>query len=245
MIKILWFVLFVIFGSHVFAQVSNDTVILSEDVILVKIAENAYMHVSYINSERWGRIGANGVLLINQGKAMLVDTPWNNRQTATLYNWVKDSMQLELTTFVPGHWHVDCMGGLEFLQQQGVESYANEQTIKIAQNEGLPLPDNGFTDSIEILLGNEKVKCFYLGAAHSTDNIVVYVPQKKLLFAGCMVKSLNARNLGNTTDGDLKEYPKTLQKVLNKFPDAKVVVPGHGKWGGKDMIEHTIKLANN
>jgi metallo-beta-lactamase class B len=59
-----------------------------------------------------------------------------------------------------------------------------------------------------------------------------------------MCKSLESTNLGNTADGDLKEYASTIRKVMNEFPDAKVVVPGHGKAGGMELLTHTAKLAD-
>ncbi len=85
---------------------------------------------------------------------------------------------------------------------------------------------------------------YYLGAAHSMDNIVVWIPSEQILFPACMVKSIGSKNLGNTTDGDLTAYPKTLAKLIKKFPSAKIVIPGHGKHGGLELIKHTIELTN-
>jgi metallo-beta-lactamase class B len=87
------------------------------------------------------------------------------------------------------------------------------------------------------------IDCYYFGAAHTTDNIVVWIPTEQILFAGCMAKSLNSQNLGNTADGDLKAYPETLRKVIAKFPDARIVIPGHGQYGGIEVLKHTLQLA--
>jgi metallo-beta-lactamase class B len=61
----------------------------------------------------------------------------------------------------------------------------------------------------------------------------------------CLVKSLNARNLGDTEEGGLINNPATLKKVKERYSDAKMVVPGHGRPGGIDLIDHTIRLCNN
>jgi len=71
---------------------------------------------------------------------------------------------------------------------------------------------------------------------------VVWIPAKKVLFGGCLVKALNAKNLGNTTEADLTAYPKTLKKVKETYPDAKTVIPGHGQPGSLELIDHTINL---
>ena len=91
-------------------------------------------------------------------------------------------------------------------------------------------------------LGRKRVHVSYLGAGHTTDNVVAWLPQEKVLFAGCLVKSLSSTSLGNTQDGDLDAYPSTLQRVRAAYPDARVVIPGHGQWGGPELIDHTLDL---
>lgn len=227
----------------VFAQSGNQRIKISDDIELIKISDNAYIHLSYSNLPDYGRVGANGLLFTDKNKAFLFDSPWTDEQTEKLSDWLKGSMSINIVGFVPNHWHVDCMGGLGFLNKENVESYANQMTIDLAKTNGLPIPKHRFKDSLELHLGDKLIKCYYLGAAHSLDNIVVWIPSEQILFAGCMVKSIGSRNLGNTADGDLNAYPKTLAKLLELFPTVRTVIPGHGEYGGKELIEHTIKLA--
>ena len=115
-------------------------------------------------------------------------------------------------------------------------------TQEIAEAKDLPVPDIGFQDSLALVLGDKKVYCYYLGAGHTTDNIVVWMPADNILFAGCMVKTLAARGLGYTGDADLEQWPFTLKKLLNKFPARAFVVPGHGPSGDMALVRHTIEL---
>lgn len=39
------------------------------------------------------------------------------------------------------------------------------------------------------------------------------------------------------------EWPLSIQKVINRYPDVKLVVPGHGKVGDISLLTHTQKLA--
>ena len=117
-------------------------------------------------------------------------------------------------------------------------------TIDLAKAKKLPVPDHGFKDSLQLKLGDKLICCYYLGAAHSMDNIVVWIPSEKILFPGCMVKSMEARDLGNTADGDLTAYHETIEKLTIKFPEAKIVVPGHGPFGGLELIRHTKELTS-
>lgn len=224
------------------AQEAYKRIKVSKDIELIQLSANAYMHVSYGELPHYGRFPSNGLLYVNNGEAFLFDTPINDSLTQQLVMWVKDSMHVSIVGFVPNHWHSDCMGGLKYLQGEHIRTYANQRTIDIAKEKHLAVPAQGFNDSLQLMLGDKRISCYYLGAAHSTDNIVVWLAAEKILFAGCMIKSYQARDLGNTVDGDLLAYPKTIDRLLAKFSMAKIVVPGHGDCGGVELIMHTKEL---
>lgn len=212
---------------------------ISPDLELIEISKNAYLHVSYSTLPEYGRVSANGLIFIDDRQAFIFDTPWNDSQTRELIDFLKNSMKLQIVGFVPNHWHEDCMGGLNYLKSQKIKSFANQLTIDIAKSKSLPVPDQGFTDSINLHLGDKDIHCYFLGAAHSRDNIVIWIPSEEILFSGCMCKSIDSDNLGNLADGDLSEYPQTLNQVIKKFAHAKVVIPGHGLTGGPELLIHT------
>jgi metallo-beta-lactamase class B len=228
-----------------YSQSEPDTINLSDEIKVIKISDNAFIHLTFANVEEYGRVGANGLILINKKEAFLFDTPWTDNQTEVLCTWITEAKGLKIKGFIPNHWHDDCMGGLRFIQRQKIETYANQMTIEKAESEGLPTPSHGFKDSLKLMLGDKEIDCFYLGAAHSMDNIVIWIPSEKILFAGCMVKSFDSKNLGNTSDGDLNSYRGTLDKLLDKFPNARLVIPGHGNSGGVELIRHTGQLVNS
>jgi metallo-beta-lactamase class B len=228
-----------------FTQTDYKHIKISSDIELIKLSENAYIHVTYSDLLKYGRFSSNGLIFINEKEAFLFDTPMTDSLTEILVSWLSDSMKLRIVGFVPNHWHNDCIGGLGFLQSRGIESYANQMTIDIARSKNLPIPKNGFKDSLDIHLGDKLIKCYYFGAAHSQDNIVVWIPSEQILFAGCMIKSLSSKDLGNMVDGDLKTYPETIHKLTDRFPNAKIVIPGHGLSGGLELIKHTSDLLKN
>jgi metallo-beta-lactamase class B len=241
--KKLLLLLFIMSVTCSYAKQDNEKIVVSKDLEIVKICDNVYVHISYTYSAQWGKLGSNGVIYTNNGEAVLFDTPMTESATIELVEWIQNVLKVKITSFIPNHWHADCIGGLAYLHKLGIKSYANEMTIKIAKENKLTAPSFGFKDSLTIRPGNKEIFCFYPGAAHSMDNIVVWLPAEKILFAGCMAKELSASNLGNTADGDLKEYPVTINKVLNKFGNAKIVIPGHGKYGGIELLRHTLEMA--
>jgi metallo-beta-lactamase class B len=57
-----------------------------------------------------------------------------------------------------------------------------------------------------------------------------------------MVKSMAANGLGNTADADITAWPETVLKVKAAYPEALLVVPGHGNPGGLILLDHTIDI---
>ena len=219
-----------------------DRIVVADDVVLRLIAPDVWVHTSYAELPQSGRVPANGLLVVDGSEAMLIDLPWTDEQTAALFEWINAECGARVTTVVPTHFHEDCMGGLREAHRRRALSYALDRTILAASRRQLPIPQNAFREEIVLTCGGTPVEVRYFGAGHTADNVVAWLPRKKILFAGCLVKSANATSLGNTEDGDLKAYPATLRRVRATYPQAKIVVPGHGHWGGLELINHTLVL---
>ena len=112
-------------------------------------------------------------------------------------------------------------------------------TIELAEAHKMPVPQHGFTDSFELNLNGHKIHCHYFGGAHTADNIVIWIPSEEILFGGCMIRDINSTGLGNTSDAKIDEWLPTIEKVIENFPNAKIVIPGHGDIGGIELLEHT------
>jgi len=237
--KIFFLILSVLINS---AADSQQLIRIAPDLELVKISANAYLHVSYVSLPDYGRVSANGLIFTDNTSAFLFDTPWNDSLTTVLITYINEQMKLDIAGFVPNHWHEDCIGGLGYLKSQHIKSYANSLTVDIAKNRGLPVPDEGFKDSLRLRMGDKFIYLYFPGAAHSMDNIVVWIPSEKILFPGCLCKSADSENLGNIADGDLSSYSQTIDKVINKFKSAKIIIPGHGPIGGQELLTHTKSL---
>jgi metallo-beta-lactamase class B len=215
---------------------------VNADLAVKQISEHCYVHISYAVMGSWGRIPSNGCICVDKGEALLFDTPVSDSLTTVLIQWIQDSLHSRIVGFVPNHFHDDCMGGLNAVHRAGIPSYANILTQRIAAEKKLPIPQKAFQDSLLLNVGSINVVCKYFGAAHTKDNIVTWIPSEKILFGGCMVKELKAKNIGNVEDADLTAWPNTLEKVRKEFSNAKIVIPGHGELGNLNLIQHTLEL---
>lgn len=215
---------------------------ITEDIEIQKLSDKVYLHLSTAPIEGFGMVTSNGMIVIDNKEAFLFDTPTTEEQTKTLVAFIADSLHAKVVGFVPNHSHDDCVAGLAYLHKQGVTSYANQMTIDKLKAKQEPYPQNGFQDSLTLTLHGTEIACHFLGGGHSHDNIVVWIPSEEILFGGCMVKDCTATNLGNTKDADLKGWAPTLEKAIQKFPSAKIVIPGHGAIGGTELLEYTQNL---
>lgn len=109
---------------------------IGNDITVQRLAEGIYLYTAVDEIEGYGPVPSNGVLIVREGEAVLLDTPVGDAQTKTLTDWAAETLRACVTTFVPNHWHSDCMGGLGYLKTLGVKSYAHRLTHSIAQREG-------------------------------------------------------------------------------------------------------------
>lgn len=217
-------------------------IIIDKEIELIPLHDSVYVHVTWHHLENTGRFPSNGLIVIRNGKALMVDTPVDNAKTERLTRYLKDVMSAELTTLVAGHFHDDCLGGLGYLQSIGIESIANALTIAQCKKLGLPVPSTAFTDSLTFDFNGERIECRFFGAGHSFDNITVWIPGTRILFGGCLVKAIDSTGLGNLSDAVVSEWDDTIKKVMHSYQGAITVVPGHGDSGGRDLLTHTLRL---
>ena len=176
---------------------------------------------------------------------MIIDLPWTDKQAGVLFDWVTKEHKTAVKRVIPTHSHIDCAGGLAEAHRRKADSFALDKTVEILKRANKPVPKNWFSDRVSLSCGRIRVELAYFGPGHTVDNIVAWIPSKKILFGGDLVRTRNARTLGNAAEADVASWPKTLKKVKDAYPDVKIVVPGHGQPDERELIDQTIELCNN
>ena len=218
-----------------------EKIIISDDLELIPVSEDAYIHISFTETAGFGRFPSNGLIFINSDSAVVIDTPVTDSLSVQLLSWLH-SKKIIVKAVIPTHWHNDNLGGLKAFHDAGIYSYAYALTKKLANQNKVEAPQFTFADSLDISVGDRDIKCRFPGAGHSYDNIVVWIPSERILFGGCMVRSAGSVGLGNTADGDVEAWPDTILMVMKEYPDAEIVIPGHGQPGGQELLQHTYNL---
>jgi metallo-beta-lactamase class B len=215
-----------------------EDVRLGNDLEVRALRPGFWLHVS-----RDGQgIPANGMIVRTPRGLLLVDTGWTEGQTERLVAWGERAVGAFFVQAIVTHSHGDRTGGIPALTRRGIPVGALDLTIDKLRGTLERLPRPLLTAAAPAHADPLGFEAFYPGAGHAADNIVVWFPGPKILFGGCLVKSEAATDLGNTADADLASWPRAVKAVLDRYPTAALVVPGHGAVGTTAAPTHTIAL---
>ncbi len=215
---------------------------IAPDVQLLELTEEIWVHISDDQSNRWGTIPANGLLLLGDDESLLLDTGWKPSQTAAIVAFAEKELKKPIRHVIVTHAHADRIGGLSALISPDIVVHVQELTAPLVEAAGGAYRVAPFVESAEMKFGPHSIEMFYPGAGHSKDNTVVYLREAQILFGGCLVKSGRSADLGNREAAVITAWPISLLKLLERYPDAELVIPGHGPPGGLNLIHHTLGL---
>lgn len=213
----------------------------SKDLIVTQIAPNSFEHVSFLQTNDFGYVPCNGLIVRNSNEVIVFDTPTNNKSAEELIKWIQETLHCKINAIIPTHFHDDCLGGLKAFDESNIPSYAYVKTIELAKANNYAVPQNSFSDSLVLRVGKEYIVAKFFGEGHTKDNVVGYFPSEKVMFGGCLIKELDASK-GYLGDANLTEWSNTVEKVKQSYPQVKLIIPGHGAYGNQKLLDYTIKL---
>lgn len=213
----------------------------SATLIITQLSPNTFQHTSFKQTNDFGNVPCNGLVVRNAQEAIIFDTPTNDQHAEELINWTNQTLHCKINAVVPTHFHDDCLGGLKAFEAHKIPSYAHTKTIELAKANNMATPQIAFTDSLVLRVGNTYAEVRFLGEGHTKDNVVGYFPDEHVLFGGCLIKTLHASK-GYLGDANVNSWSETVTRVQQKYPQTRIVVPGHGDSGNQKLLEYTIKL---
>lgn len=213
----------------------------TRDLIIIQISDNAFVHTSFLQTNDFGNVPCNGMIVRDKNEVIVFDTPTNNKSAEALIKYVQKILHCKINAIVPTHFHEDCLGGLASFHTLNIPSYGNSSTVDLANENKVLAPKYRFTDSLRLSIGNTYSVVTYFGEGHTKDNVIGYFPVENVLFGGCLIKELEATK-GYLGDANVNEWSTTVEKIKMQYPHVKIVIPGHGKIGGKELLDYTIQL---
>jgi metallo-beta-lactamase class B len=240
-LRIQLFILILILGFLGCKTQKNISIYESDNLNVEKLTKNTYRHISYLSTEDFGKVSCNGMIVVDEKEALIFDTPTSDTDSKELIDWIETFLNCKVIGVIITHFHNDCLGGLIEFHERDIPSYSSFKTIELAISNNVETPQNGFQNYFEIQIGDKKIINEFFGEGHTIDNIVSYFPDEKVLFGGCLIKTLGASK-GYLGDANINDWSKTVMAVKSKYKKVKVIIPGHGKPGDSELLDYTIEL---
>ncbi|RRB02670.1 subclass B1 metallo-beta-lactamase [Larkinella rosea] len=191
-------------------------------------------------------VPSNGLIIKTDDGVVLVDTGWdtdgNTDNSRQLLQWVADNLRQPVRLCIVTHAHGDRVGGIREMRKAGIRVVSTPLTAQNSVKQGYDAPDAILPNDTTFTIGKEPIRCYFPGEGHTSDNIVVWLPNQRILHGGCFVKSVAAFGMGFLGDANLKEWGNSIRRVKKQFGTAKTVVPGHEEWSDTRSLDHTLRL---
>ncbi len=214
---------------------------IGQSVWVANIAPNLWLHTSTATISGNYVFPANGIILVRPTGSLLIDTCYAPEQAELLVQWSKSNLASPITQALATHFHSDRTGGIEALKRLQVRTLAHPLTCRLAFEHQLPVPEPiGKFRAARYRLGDD-CELFFPGAGHTRENVVAWLPQQRVLFGGCFLKSTSSSDLGYLADAFVSEWPASVRRMQARYPVPLLTIPGHGTITG-DPAARTLTL---
>jgi cyclase len=207
------------------------------DFTVKKVAEGVYAAVSPDRS----KAGSNAGFVVGDNGVVVIDTFQDVGPARDLLAEIRKVTNLPIRFVVNTHYHLDHTGGnavfaeagATILAHRNVRGWLRTENLKFfgatpkpedkTRVESLVLPDEVYSDAVDIYLGSRLVQVRYM-LGHTGGDSVVIVPDANVVFGGDLIWQ---KHLPNLIDATTSDWVKTLEKLLADHPSA-TFVSGHG-----------------
>ena len=162
---------------------------------------------------------------------------------------IKKITNQKVVAVIVSHYHADHIYGLQEFKRIGAKIYAQgegrnylssetaKQRLIVSQrdfapwvnaNTNLISADVWIDQKLKLSIGGVDFFISRVGPAHAPEDLMVYVPSEKVLFAGDLVFRGRIPFVGNA---DSKGWLKGLDEIEKFNPN--IVIPGHGNYSVK------------
>lgn len=220
---------------------------------LTRIAENVYAYVDTKNGTGKNSFGANAGIIVGRDGIVVVDTMISAREARRFLRDIRAVSRKPIRYVVNTHYHLDHVFGNSEFARAGAVIVAQEnakkameqsaaETLKKIDHFGLTpaemrgtvpaYPALAYGERMIIDLGDQRVELIHAPHSHTDGDTLVYLADKKVLFAGDILFTGYHPFLG---EGDIPGWARELDAI--KAMDVEKIVPGHGPLSGKQDLE--------
>jgi len=212
----------------------------------VQVAPNVYAVVGDLTGQTYENEGLNnnlgfvvsdaGVLVINSGPSVRVaralhaairiitaqPVKWLVNVNSQNHNWLGNGYFKSLGATILANKEAE-----RVMREMGAQQLDANKTLLKEKADGtvLTYPTELIADRRELKLGKTSVQLLHFGPAHTPGDLIVWLPQQKILFAGDIVYT--ERLLVVLPIGNSASWVQAFDKLVALNP--MMIVPGHGR----------------
>jgi metallo-beta-lactamase class B len=229
-------VLYLFYLTNTFGQTTGG------DLKIAHLTGDFYIFTTY-NLYKGTRIPANGMYLVTNSGVVMFDTPWDTTQFQPLLDSIQLKHNKKVLLCIATHFHEDRTGGFEYYRRQGIKTFSTKKTDELCKAKNFKRAEFLFDKDTVFAAGQYSFRTYFPGWGHTPDNIVIWFEKEKILYGGCLIKSVEDDDLGNLADASVTAYSTTIKNVQKKCSKPRFVIPGHSSWINAASLEHTLKMA--
>ena len=217
--KILFAAITLILFSLAIDEASAQDRQWGRDRTIEQVSEHVY---------RWGSDNHYGAYIANEAGIIVVD---GHPCGSGTMDWLKKELArrhgVPVRFVVLSHDHqTHICNSQVFSDTAETVGHANLRAHILREKRDAAVPDITFDESMDLFLGDLRVRLLYFGPSHSDNLIQVHIPSEKVLVAVDIAKGKSL--FPDYRDMDVHSMLKVMGKLAN-LEDVDVVLPGHGK----------------
>ncbi|MBC7378721.1 MAG: MBL fold metallo-hydrolase [Burkholderiaceae bacterium] len=188
---------------------------------------------------------SNAGFVVTPAGVVVIDALGSPQLARDLLDEIEKITPQPVTHVVVTHYHADHVYGLQEFRKRGARIIAQRSALEYIHSDTatarlrasridlapwidgkteLVLPDQWIDGPTELVVGGQRLRLQPVGPAHTPEDLVVFVPSERVLFAGDIVFRGRIPFVGQA---DSRHWIDALDTLIKM--DAKVVVPGHGE----------------
>ncbi|MCB1214184.1 MAG: MBL fold metallo-hydrolase [Deltaproteobacteria bacterium] len=154
------------------------------------------------------------------------------------------------------HWHFDHTGGNEAIGKGGSVIVAHENTRKylsqdqvvellqktIPASPKVALPVITFTQGLSFHFNGEEIQVEHIPGAHTDGDAIVYFKKAGILHLGDLYFNGMYPFIDIQRGGHIDGMIAGVQKVLKKYPEDTILIPGHGPLSQVQELKDYLKM---
>ena len=209
------------------------------NVAVQKLADGVWMGMP----DRGANVGwftaTDGVVVVDSG---------NDAETAkSVLGKIAETAGKPIRYVVVTHAHADHAGGVAVFAAAGAHVICQENAVgpvagllaqaRAAEHKPPEAGVMAIADRLGFLGGSRRAAIYFLGAGHTNGDLVVLLPDDKILFSGDLVVSGRLPYM-QSADADPHGWEQILTRLAGL--DVTKIAPGHGDVGTKQSIADTL-----